>query len=260
MAVVMISKGSYSRGKVVAEGVAEQLGYQCIERATLLKAASARYKVAEVELVRALYDSPAFWEQVAGDKQRYEAYLRACLLRRLRDDNIVYHGMAAHYFVAGVDHVLKVRIIADIKHRAAIVAERDGVDLSTATMTVRKGDEKRSDWSRDMWGIEVASPSLYDQLLRIDRLTTDDAVDSVCRMAQRDSFQTSARSAQRMQDLVIAAEVRVALIDTAADALVSCREGRVSISLQQAAPRTDAVEELVGGVAGVTGVEIDPGE
>ena len=124
MAIVMISKGSYSRGKQVADGVAKQLGYECIERETLLKACSAEYNVSEIQLISALYDAPAFWEQVAGGKEKYAAYLQASLLRRLIGDNIVYHGMAAHYLVTGVSHVLKVRVIANMKYRAAIVAER----------------------------------------------------------------------------------------------------------------------------------------
>ena len=256
MAVVMISKGSYSRGKEVAEAVAAQLGYACIEREMLLKECSAKYKVAEVELSRALYDAPVFWEQVAGGKEKYETYIRAGLLHRLRDDDIVYHGMAAHYLVAGVDHVLKVRIIADMKYRAAVVAKRDGVDESTAAETVRRGDQKRSDWSRGMWGIAVTDPALYDQVLRIDHLTAADAVETICLLAQRDTFRTTPESARRMEDLVIAADVRVALVEAAPDATVSCSKGRVSISIRAGAD-AGLVEELATSVAGIVGVEVE---
>jgi hypothetical protein len=47
MAILTISRGSYSRGMDVAEKVAEKLGYDCIGREALLKT-SMEYDVAEV--------------------------------------------------------------------------------------------------------------------------------------------------------------------------------------------------------------------
>jgi len=182
------------------------------------------------------------------------------LLRRIRDDNIVYHGMAAHYFVSDVAHVLKVRVIADMKHRAASVAKRDGVDEREALATVKRGDEKRSKWSRDLYGIELGSSTLYDLVLRLNRLTKDDAVEIVSRAAQRDSFQTTPESVRRMEDLVIRAEVIVALVDTAPKAEVTCRHGHVSISTRARVHSGDAfaeeVEALATGVPGVERVEV----
>jgi hypothetical protein len=37
MSIVTISRGSYSRGKEVAEKVAQKLGYECISRDILLE-------------------------------------------------------------------------------------------------------------------------------------------------------------------------------------------------------------------------------
>ena len=38
MAIITISRGSYSKGKEIAEKVAQQLGYECIARRVLLEA------------------------------------------------------------------------------------------------------------------------------------------------------------------------------------------------------------------------------
>ena len=38
MSVITVSRGSYSRGKEVAEKVAQELGYACISREVLLEA------------------------------------------------------------------------------------------------------------------------------------------------------------------------------------------------------------------------------
>ena len=52
MSVITISRGSYSRGKEVAEKVAKQLGYECISRDILLEA-SEEFNIPEIRLIRA---------------------------------------------------------------------------------------------------------------------------------------------------------------------------------------------------------------
>ena len=63
MAIVTISRGSYSKGKDIAEKVAEKLGYECISRDLLLEA-SQHFNIPEIKLVRALHDAPSVLEPV----------------------------------------------------------------------------------------------------------------------------------------------------------------------------------------------------
>ncbi|NIM21548.1 MAG: cytidylate kinase-like family protein, partial [Candidatus Latescibacteria bacterium] len=58
MSIVTISRGSYSRGKEVAEKVAEKLGYECISRDVIIEACD-EFNVPEVKLVRAIHDAPS---------------------------------------------------------------------------------------------------------------------------------------------------------------------------------------------------------
>lgn len=51
MAIITISRGSYSKGKEVAEKVAEKLGYTCISR-DLLVEASRQFDIPEMRLGR----------------------------------------------------------------------------------------------------------------------------------------------------------------------------------------------------------------
>ena len=58
MAIITISRGSYSRGKEIAEKVAEKLGYSLLSRDILLQA-SEEFNIPEIRLVRALHDAPS---------------------------------------------------------------------------------------------------------------------------------------------------------------------------------------------------------
>ncbi|MFH1934348.1 MAG: cytidylate kinase-like family protein, partial [Pseudomonadota bacterium] len=116
MSVITISRGSYSRGKEVAEKVARKLGYECISRDILLEA-SEEFNIPEIRLVRALHDSPSVLERFTHGKERYVSYIRKALLQHVQKDNVVYHGLAGHFFLLNIPHVFKIRIIADMEER-----------------------------------------------------------------------------------------------------------------------------------------------
>jgi len=51
MPIITISRGSYSRGKDVAEKLAQRLGYECLSRDILLEA-SDEFNIPEIKLIR----------------------------------------------------------------------------------------------------------------------------------------------------------------------------------------------------------------
>ena len=113
MPIITISRGSYSRGKEVAEKLAQDLGYECISRDILLQA-SNEFNLPEIKLIRALHDAPSVLDRFTYGKERYVAYIRSALLTYAQQDNLVYHGLAGHFLLQGIPHVLKVRILADL--------------------------------------------------------------------------------------------------------------------------------------------------
>ena len=99
MAIITISRGTYSKGKEIAEKVAQRLGYVCLPREDILKEASEKWKTPEVKLVRAIHDAPGILERLGFGKEKFVAYLQTTILRRMKEDNVVYHGLAGHFFV-----------------------------------------------------------------------------------------------------------------------------------------------------------------
>ena len=88
MPIILISRGSYSRGKEVADKVAERLGYESVAREVLLQA-SQEFDVDVLKLMHAVRDSPSFFNRISYGKERYVAYIRAALLAHLKRDNVV---------------------------------------------------------------------------------------------------------------------------------------------------------------------------
>jgi len=239
MSLITISRGSYSRGMQIAEKVAERLGYECVARDVLLEA-SEEFNIPEIKLLHALKDAPSLFERLTYSKERYVAFIQLAVLRRLHRDNVVYHGFAGHFFLKGVSHVLKVRIIADLDDRIKVVMERDGIARNKAAGFLKKLDRQRSAWSKYLYGIDTADPSLYDMVLHIHKLTVDDAVDLIAHAADLEHFKTTDRSRQAMDDLLLAAEVKAALIQVRANVDVSAEEG--SVLVRTRAPESVEVE------------------
>ena len=212
MAVITISRGSYNRGKEIAEKVAEKLDYKCISRGLLLEV-SKKYNIPEVKLVHAIHDAPSILDRLNRKKDKYIAFIKSALLNQFKEDNIVYHGLAGHFFVRHVPHALKVRVIADMDDRVQSEMERKGLSAEKARRILEKDDKQRRAWSKDLYGIDTADPSLYDLVVNIKQMTVDDAVDLICNTVSKTCFQTTNASQRMMEDLAMSATIQKVLMD-----------------------------------------------
>lgn len=228
MAIITISRGSFSRGKEVAEKVAKKLGYDCISRDILLDA-SEHFNTPEIKLVRAIHDAPSILDRFARGKDKYITFFQASLLKYLKEDNIVYHGLAGQFFVRGVSHVLKVRIISDIEDRVRCEMEREKISADEAMRLIKKDDEQRRKWSHHLYGIDTTDSSLYDLVIHVRKITVDDAADIICHTVSSDHFKTSPESRKIIHDLVMAAEVKAAVFELNPNIEVSANDGIVRI-------------------------------
>ena len=260
MAIITISRGSYSRGKEVAEKVAEKLGYQCIAREVLLEA-SKEFNIPEVRLVKAVHDAPSILERFSYGKEKCIAYFQTALLKRLQGDNVVYHGLAGHFYVKDVPHVLKVRIIADIQERIKHLMDHENISYQSAQSRLKKDDGERSRWSQHLYGMDSADPLLYDLVLVVRQLNVDDVVDVICHTAKLDTFKTTPAGLAAMEDLVVAAAVKTALLPVKPDIQVNVRSGVVFLAvgaqLMKEPDKIIEIRKIAEGVAGVKDVKVD---
>src|SRR5208337_2085370 len=95
MAIITISRGTFSGGKMLAECLSQKLGYSCIDRDVLAeKAATAR--VSQHDIRAALEAPPAFPGRFNHKRYLYLALVQAALTDEVRSGEAVYHGLAGH--------------------------------------------------------------------------------------------------------------------------------------------------------------------
>jgi cytidylate kinase len=259
MAIITISRGSYSNGKEVAEKVAQKLGYQCYAREVILEA-SKEFNIPEIKLVNAVHDAPSILERFSYGKEKFITYFQSALLKCLQRDNVVYHGLAGHFYVRGVSHVLKVRIIADMKDRIQIVMDREKISYENARGLIKKDDLERSKWSQHLYGMDTADPILYDLVIGVQKMTVDDAADVICHTAGLETFRTTFESQKAMDDLVLASEVKTTLLELKPDIQVFARDGVVTLGasalLMKDPDLVREMEKITGRIPGVKEVNI----
>lgn len=229
MPIVAIARGSYGHGKRVAEKVARMLGYECFSRETILRACD-HYTASQIELLRAANNGASMLNRVAYGKEKYLAYVRKALLDCFRRDNVVYHGFAGHFFVRGVSHVLKVRIIADMEQRVVEEMRKKGVSAAQARKSLEKDDEAHRSWVRFVYGVDTADPSLYDLIIPLHSMNTDEAARMICQAAGRPCFRSTAESRNIMQMLYLAAQVQMGLVEDSPFARVGVEDRDIVVT------------------------------
>ncbi len=258
MAVISISRGSYYRGKEVANKLAEKLGYAVVSRDSLLEA-SGQFNIPEIKLASNIQHATQILERFAYGRERYIAFISAAILSHMKKDNVIYHGLAGQYFVQTVSHVLKVRILADLDERVKEEAARSGVSPDEARFRLKQDDEERRKWALFLYGVDIEHPSRYDMVLNLKNMRVDEAVDLIAGTVTLPCYQPTEESIREINRLALKAEVCAALFDFPT-ARVNTKDGQVKVTVKGLADEgtaiSDRVEKTLATVEGIESLTV----
>jgi cytidylate kinase len=91
-------------------------------------------------------------------------------------------GRGGQCILAGMKHVVNVRLIAPLEWRAEQLATQREVDRREAEREIREVDGTRSRFVKSHFARDVADPFLYDITLNMTRVTSDRAADVISRL------------------------------------------------------------------------------
>ena len=210
MAIITISRGTFSGGQRLANCLATTLGYRVISR-ELLAEAAARYGVKEDNLRRGLEQPPTFWDRFRVDRQVYLNVVQAALCHAIRDDDIVYHGNAGHLLLQDVGPVFRVRVIAPMAQRITAAVAAEGCSAEEAAASIAAKDEARVAWTRFLYGVEWRDPALYDLVVSLEKLTLDAACEAIATLVRRPEFTMTDAARARLDNLYLSSHVKAKL-------------------------------------------------
>lgn len=230
MAIITISRGCYSHGQEIAEQVAQMLGYECVSREVLVDAAHL-FDVSERKLIKSIHDAPSLLERITGGREKYLKYIKAALLDRVRNDNVVYHGHAGHLLLTDIPEVLKVKIIAATEDRVKLLQQKQKTSKELALKVIKSEDKHRAHWTRYLYKMDLSDPGLYDIVIHIGQLNIQDACRLICAAAQSKTYEMSAETKRAINDLAIVSHLKAALHEIC-EAEVSSDDGHIRIKIE----------------------------
>jgi cytidylate kinase len=250
MAVITISRGSASGGRLLAEGVAANLGYGIVSREDVVHEA-AKFGVSEEKLQEAILKPLGILDRLKYERTRFTAFIQTVLCEYAQQDNIVYHGNAGHLLLQGVSHVFCVRLIAPPSYRIRRLMEEKKMDPDEAARHIETVDQQRRAWTLFLYGVDPLDPDLYDLVINLKRIDLECAVELVVASIKRKEFETTEESNREMANLALAARVRAALAanEETASATVEVR-AKDGVVFLKGKSRSDAMVAAILDVAG----------
>ncbi len=212
MAIITISRGTFSGGQKLAECLASKLGYESLSREILVEAAE-KYGISENELTNAMKAKPAIVERLSLniDRVRYLSFIQATLCEHVKNDNVVYYGHAGHLLLKDVCRVIKVKVIATMEQRIAFAMDRNKLSREDAILYIKKMDKYRQKWTKFLYGIDWNDPSLYDVLVNLKDTNVQTACDMISVMASAPEFRLTEKSKRAIADLSLESQIKAKL-------------------------------------------------
>lgn len=234
MAIITLTRGTYSGAKELAEYAANRLDYRLLSREDVIDEL-ARYGWEEDKLNKARYKQLGIMERMNLQWVHYLACLKAVLAEKARDEALVYHGNQAQTVLKDFPHVLSIKCIADMEYRINAVLARNeyAIDRREALKIIDRIDERRARWSQVILGADPGDDSSYNMVIDLSKTSIPDAFEMIHSTVALPHFQPTAASKATIEDLVLAAKLR-ARVATEADVLdddlqVEIKDGIVHI-------------------------------
>lgn len=255
MAIITISRGSFSGGTHLAELISKKMSCTHISRETLVNIAGEK-GVSLEKLSRALEEKPGMLESMT-ERVHYLTYIQQALVKAVqKEENVVYDGLAGHLLLKEIPNLLRIKVIADMEYRIKAVMERVNFHRrEDAISFIKKIDTKREKWTRALYKLDWKDPLLYDLVINLDQISFSSASEIVCHTANFDEFQRTQEMQGKIDDFSLYTDVRAAIASDYsildADIDVEAHQGTITLkgiveNLEQSARIKEMIRKIPG--------------
>jgi CMP/dCMP kinase len=168
-----VSRQSGTGGGVIAEMVAERLGWELLGR-TLLDRIAERYQLSR-PMLEAVDETGANWahdmlgtwfDSHVVSHEKYITHLRYVVLAAAHCGRAVFLGRGAQFFLPPRSG-LSVRIVAPEAYRVAQLAQQHQLDEKQARRLMKQTDQARRDFVARCFRRDIDDPCLFDLVVNV---------------------------------------------------------------------------------------------
>ncbi len=178
-AILTISREFGSGGREIGRAVAQELGYEYVDRERIL--ADIRQHGVRWEQWADQLDEhcPTVWEKYDWSFRGFSSLIQLHLLEHAKKGGVVIMGRGGNFLLKGVPHALRTRITAPLEARIERVIKREGVDRETARWLCEKTDHERACFLHALYGGRWDDPAEYDRVFAVSGESVDREVTSI---------------------------------------------------------------------------------
>ena len=265
MSIITIFSGGFCNENPIIEEVISRTGYKLITDNDVVAEASRLSGMDESKIVRALSARTSVFNKFTNEKERSIAFLKLAVADMIPDENILITCFAGQLIPQTVSHVLRVCLIASLKHRTKAASKELGQSEKDAARLVQRREEDCSVWIDQLFNqSDPWNANLYDIVIPADKMTPADAAALIADNAAKDAVKSTESSRQALADFRLAARTGVALAREGHNIEVSAENGCITLTINKHVLMLSRLQEELKSIAeqvsGVTSVETKVGK
>ncbi len=212
MALLLISRGSFSGGQLISQCLAKTAGMRCLTREDLLATVNTHGDLAN-RVIASMVKATQDYGKLSVLRRPYKILMQLALLGYARQSDVAYFGYSGHNLLSGIPHAVRVRIVAPTESRVKLLMSREKLTEEQAHERIRQVDEERSRWTRFMYGKNLRDPELFDLCLNLERISFSTACCILVNIAQQSEFIPTPASLAIVEGRYLSTRVLAALLD-----------------------------------------------
>ena len=209
MAIITLSRESFSGARELAQRVAETFSYRLVSREEIIEKTAA-YGMSKERLERARRRRLGLVRRMDLEWIHYMVYTRATLTKEIRQGSLVYLGSNGRALLREYPNVLNVEVLADMEIRIKNLIKRTDyvLDQKKARRLIEEMDVRKARWQRYFHDEIWADSSEYDLTIEPRLMSSSEACDLIRSILDQPQYQSSHKSLETIDLLTVAAELR----------------------------------------------------
>jgi hypothetical protein len=261
--VLLISRGTMSGARMIAECLERCGGIRCLTREDLLATVNSYGDIA-TRIANQIARAEQQYEEFSELRRPYRILMRRALLEHARVGKLAYFGYSGHLLLPRIPHFVRVRLIAPMDMRVARTRDILGYSAGDAREYIRRVDQERTHWARMMYGLDIRDPAEYDICINVERLSHAGACTLLGQLLEEEDFQPAPESVAQVENEYLATQALAALVTNPATLRLELTAGASGDALRLVGPHISESERtlvlsVAASVPGVREVTYEPG-
>ena len=265
MSVITVFSGVFCGEQDIIADLTASTGYRSVTDSDILSRAQNASGVSKDKLRRAFSSKTSVFNKFTQEKECAIACLKLAMAELLAEDNLAVCGFSGLLIPKDISHVIRICLIAEMKHRIRQAIEKEGLSEKEAKKFIHQADADRAAWTNTLF--DQSDPwkeSLYDIVIPMNKMDIFKAGALIEGNMLKDIVRPTDQSHKAVKDFLLTARVEVALSEQGHIVNVSATDGAVTLSINKHVLMLSRLEEelksLAEKVPGVVSVQTRVGK